>query len=203
MRRSSSWGDKVVEDISPVVILGRDSQKGTYILRIRLNKSRRVRFGKFKRGKLIGLPAGEYAYVGSALGEKGASSLAFRLLRHATRSGKKRAHGIRKEMVECFGTVDLGKADLLPQKAKKKHWNVDYLLDLPVVEIVQVFAVRSSRRLENAFARLLEKDPKTQIIEKGLGAGDAAGSTHLLRVEVEEEWWEELVERLKTIAALT
>lgn len=193
----------MVEDILPVVILGGGSQGGTYILRIRLDEGKRMRFGRFKKGKLVYLPAGEYAYVGSALGEKGASSLTFRLLRHATRSGKKRAHGIRKEMVERFGKVDLGKAGLLPQREKKKHWNVDYLLDLPVVEIVQVFAVRSSRRLENAFARLLEKDPKTQIIEKGLGAGDAAGSTHLLRVEVGEEWWEELVERLKTIAALT
>ena len=57
--------------IPQIYILGNDSQAGTYVLRIRLSKSTSLQFGRFKKGKLISLPAGVYTYVGSALSEKG------------------------------------------------------------------------------------------------------------------------------------
>ena len=81
--------------ISNIHIIGGKSQAGTYVLRIHLKENTTLQFGRFKKGKLISLPAGDYAYVGSALSEKGATSLARRLIRHATRSGNKPPHTIR------------------------------------------------------------------------------------------------------------
>ena len=72
-----------------ILIIGNDSQAGTYILRIRLKENTTLKFGKFKKGKLISLPAGDYVYIGSALSQKGSTSLARRLIRHATRSNHK------------------------------------------------------------------------------------------------------------------
>jgi len=179
------------EQRSPIVISGRSCQGGTYVLRIRLRDDTRLRFGRFGQGKLVGLPAGEYAYVGSAL-----SGLASRLVRHAARSGKKKPHAIRGEMVERFRAAGLGRTGLGPSREKKKHWHVDYLLDLEAAEITGVLVIRFPERMESVLARWLEEDQHTQIIEKGLGAGDATGSTHLLRVEAGDRWWKELAERL-------
>ena len=58
-------------EIPSIVIIGDESYAGTYILRIRLERDTALRFGRFKKGKLISLLAGEYAYIGSALAEKG------------------------------------------------------------------------------------------------------------------------------------
>ena len=41
-----------------ILIIGNDSQAGTYILRIRLKENTTLKFGRFKKGKLISLPAG-------------------------------------------------------------------------------------------------------------------------------------------------
>lgn len=79
-------------EIPNIFLIGKDSQAGTYVLRIRLKEDTELKFGRFKKGKLISLPAGDYTYVGSALSEKGATSLARRLVRHATRSGDKPPH---------------------------------------------------------------------------------------------------------------
>ena len=166
------------------------------MLRIRLAREVGIRFGGFKRGKEVLMPAGEYAYVGSALAEKGGASLARRVVRHATRSERKRPHAIRAEMVECFGKVGLGAGNLLSGRAKKKRWNVDFLLDLEEAGVVGVIVARSPARLEGRLAHMLEEDPQTGVVEKGLGAGDAVGETHLLRVEGGEAWWARLAERV-------
>ena len=64
--------DSVIQwKIPPIVLIGDESQAGTYILRIHLKEDTSLQFGRFKKGKLISLPAGDYAYVGSALSEKG------------------------------------------------------------------------------------------------------------------------------------
>ena len=175
--------------IPSIHIIGDDSQAGTYILRIRLKKDTALQFGRFKKGKLISLPAGDYTYVGSALSEKGATSLARRLIRHATRSGDRSPHTIRKNMINRFAECGLGPQDILPKSGKKLFWNVDFLLDLQSAEIVNVIAIRSPERLEHTIAGLLEHDTDTRIIEKGLGANDAPCNTHLLRVKTDEMWW--------------
>ena len=175
--------------IPSIRIIGDNSQAGTYILRIRLKENTTLQFGRFKKGKLISLPAGDYTYVGSALSEKGAPSLARRLIRHATRSRDNSPHAIREEMINQFAERGLGNGNLLPKHGKTLHWNVDFLLDLQSAEIVNIFAIRSPKRLENRIARWLERDPHTEIIEPGLGANDAPGATHLLCIRADRTWW--------------
>ena len=182
-----------------ILIIGNDSQAGTYILRIRLKENTTLKFGRFKKGKLVSLPAGDYVYIGSALSEKGSTSLARRLIRHATRSGDKPPHAIREAMVKQFHNCGLGPSDPLPKNGKKLFWNVDFLLDLPSVELVNIFAIRSSERLENRLAKQLERDPHTEIIERGLGANDAPGATHLLRIRADKIWWASLMDKVRAV----
>ncbi|MDE0043703.1 MAG: GIY-YIG nuclease family protein [Candidatus Poribacteria bacterium] len=172
-----------------IVLIGDESQAGTYVLRIHLKEDTSLQFGRFKKGKWISLPAGDYAYVGSALSEKGATSLARRLVRHATRSGEKRPHRIREKMVEQFAECGLGDGNLLPKRGKTLFWNIDFLLDLEAAEIEGFSAIRSPERLEDRLAKKLEQDPHTQVVERGLGANDVPGNTHLLRVRADESWW--------------
>ncbi|RKU35234.1 DUF123 domain-containing protein [Candidatus Poribacteria bacterium] len=182
--------------IPSVLIIGNASQAGTYLLRMRLKEDTTLQFGGFKKGKLISLPAGDYVYVGSALSEKGATSLARRLIRHATRSSNKPPHIIRAEMITRFAERGLGPRDLLPKRGKTLHWNVDFLLDLQSAEIVNILAIRSPDRLENRIAKCLEHDPRTEIIEQGLGANDTPGSTHLLRLRADNAWWMSLADSM-------
>ena len=187
-------------EIPSILIIGDESQAGTYILRIRLKKDITLQFGRFKKGKLISLPAGEYAYIGSALSEKGATTLARRLVRHATRSGDRRPHRIRKTMLHQFAECSLGDGNLLPRQGKTLHWNVDFLLDLPSAELVGISAIRSRKRLEGSLAKELEEDPHTAVIERGLGANDVPGNTHLLHVNATEAWWASLPNLLTSMA---
>ena len=187
-------------EIPNIVIIGGESRAGTYVLRIRLIEDTTLRFGRFKKGKLISLPAGEYAYVGSALSEKGSTSLARRLIRHATRSGGQRPHYIREEMMRRFFECSLGNGNLLPKRGKTLFWNIDFLLDLDSAEIVSVYVIRSPKRLESMLAKQLERNSHTQVIERGLGANDVPGNTHLLHVRAEEPWWASLPIQLAKVA---
>lgn len=187
-------------EIPSIAIIGDESQAGTYILRIRLKTDTALRFGRFKKGKLISLPAGEYSYVGSALAEKGATMLARRLIRHATRSGHQCPHRIRETMLRQFAECGLGDANLLSQRGKTLHWNVDFLLDLPSAELVGITAIRSRKRLEDRLAKQLEEDLHTGVIERGLGANDVPGNTHLLHVSATEAWWASLPNLLVRMA---
>lgn len=185
-----------------IVFLGDDSQCGSYLLRIRLKKDKLLTFGGFKKGKLISMPAGDYVYVGSANAQRGATSLALRLGRHATRSGSKRNHAIRREMVKRFHQTGLGAGTPLSVREKHKHWNIDHFLDLSLAELTAVFVLRTEQPLERALAEFVEADPQSQIIEKGLGANDHPGHTHLLRIDAGDDWWRGLPERLSERFAL-
>ena len=184
-------------DIPRITVIGENTQAGTYILRILLQRDIELQFGRFKKGKLIYLPAGVYTYVGSALSEKGATSLARRLVRHATRSGEKPPHVIRDDMLNRFQEIGLGPKNPLPKNRKKLFWNIDHLLDLDIVDIMNVIAIRSTERLESNIAEYLENDPYTQIIEKSLGANDSPKNTHVLHVNADEQWWLSLSNNLK------
>ncbi|MDE0187159.1 MAG: DUF123 domain-containing protein [Candidatus Poribacteria bacterium] len=186
-----------------IVIMGGESQAGTYVLRIHLIEDTTLRIGRFKRGKLISLPAGEYCYVGSALSEKGSTSLARRLIRHATRSGGQAPHRIRDEMMRRCVECGLGNGNMLPKRGKTLFWNIDFLLDLCSAEITGVYAVRSGNRLESRLAKHLERDSHTEVIERGLGANDVPGNTHLLLVRAEEPWWDSLPIQLSNLAEVT
>ncbi len=181
---------------SNLILIGEKGHAGTYLLRIRLAEDTEIRFGRFKKGYPIFLPAGDYVYVGSALAEKGATSLARRLVRHATRSANLPPHAIRCEMIRRFTECGLGIGNLIPRRGKTLHWHIDFLLQLQSAEIVNVIVLRSPERLENRIAERLEQDSDTQIIERNLGANDAPGSTHLLRVNAGNTWWEFLAAQL-------
>lgn len=175
--------------IPKIVILGTETQAGTYVLRIRLKEDKTLRFGGFKKGKLISLPKGDYTYIGSALSEKGSTSLARRLVRHATRCGDKPPHRIRTEMIGKFSECGLGPPNPTPINGKTLYWNIDHMLDLMSVEVLNVLIIRSSVRLENAIASFLENSAGTRIIEKSLGANDAPRYTHILYVKHYDAWW--------------
>jgi Uri superfamily endonuclease len=184
---------------TPLVVLGGTSQSGSYVLRIAVCEELGVPFGRFRAGREIVVPAGECVYVGSALGRRGSVSLGRRLVRHATRTAGKPPHAIRSHMLDVFARVGLGGADLLPRRPKTLFWNVDHLLDREEAEIAGVIAVRSEQRMEKVLGQLLEHDPRMSVIERGLGANDVPGNTHILRVEANEAWWRALPERVRAL----
>jgi len=179
-----------------LVFIGAGSVGGTYVLRIRVNKRLNISFGRFKGGKKIVVTPGDYVYIGSALAERGACCLAKRLVRHATRTGKKQPHLIREVMRKEFSSVGLGSDDLRPKAGKHLRWNIDYLLDEPSVELVAAYLIRSRLRLEGELGKLLENDPETVVFERGLGANDIPNNTHLLRVAANDDWWQCLPAKL-------
>jgi Uri superfamily endonuclease len=182
-----------------IITLGGASPSGSYLLRIRVAEDRALAFGRFRRGKIIEVPAGDYVYVGSALARTGSTSLARRLVRHATRTDPKPAHAIRDELILQFRADGLRPEELLPKGAKRLHWNVDHLLDLESAALVGVIAIRSGTRIERELGQLLERDPSTRIIEHGLGANDVRGNTHLMQVDADDAWWEALPGRVATL----
>jgi Uri superfamily endonuclease len=183
-----------VNKSNPVTTLGSDAQTGAYLLRLWVNQDLNLSFGRFQQGEAIAIPAGEYIYVGSAMNPKG--GLARRLLRHATRGLGQTPHPIRSAMLSVFKTLGLGNQDLSPPNGKKLHWNIDYLLELKEVILTHALLIRTTSYIEKELGRLLETDPCTQIIVKGLGANDIPGNTHLLRVLANERWWKTLPQKL-------
>ena len=99
-------------------------------------------------------------------------------------------------MLLRFAECGLGDENLLPRRGKTLHWNVDFLLDLPSAELVGVSAIRSHERLEDRLGKQLEADPHTKIIERGLGANDVPGNTHVLHVSATDTWWASLPDLL-------
>lgn len=178
-----------------VVVLGDDYHSGVYLLRIRVMQPLSLAVGRFRGGRALGFPVGDYLYVGSALATKGATSLAMRLLRHATRSSPLPPHQLRATLAEVFAGCGLGNGQL--PTAKRLHWHVDYLLDQPDVELSQVFVLRTDRPLEAALAEWLAAEEMTFIIQKGLGARDYPEQTHLLGVRAPAPWWAALPGQLQ------
>lgn len=181
-----------------LTFLGGASTSGSYVLRIRLASPVELAFGRFKGGKRIALEPGEYADIGSALGRRGSVSLGRRLVRHASRTGVKPPHPIRSEMLERFPSLRLG-ANLLPANGKNLFWNVDHLLDRDEATLTAAIVIRSDARMEREIGQLLERDTATVVFERGLGANDVPGNTHILRVDADEAWWVDLPKRLDAL----
>jgi Uri superfamily endonuclease len=95
-----------------------------------------------------------------------------------------------------FVRRSLGQGDLRPKDGKHLKWNVDHLLQRPCVELVAAYVIRCHDRIEGDLGRLLLNDPVTVAFAPGLGAADYEGSTHLLRVDADEHWWNELPSRI-------
>ncbi len=161
--------------------LGDGCDTGAYILWLDARSDLAVAFGRFQGGRPVSVPAGAYAYVGSAMGG-GATSLTGRLLRHATRTAGKPPHAIRDELPGQFRVAGMGDRPIHPPTAKRLRWHIDYLLDESAIEIAYVTIVRSAERHESALARWLASLPGALPLRSGLGASDAPGETHLFRM---------------------
>lgn len=184
-----------------VTVIGEeDTAGGVYVLLVRLAAPVSIAFGGFHGGIPEDLDAGYYVYTGSARAQKGPSSLSSRLIRHATRSGDLPYHEIRPRLADAFDGLGLWNGRL--PAGKNLFWNVDYLLDRSEAEIEKVLAVRTSDRREGDVARLVEDDEHTSYIVRGLGANDAPGNTHLLRLDAPPEWWASLPERVERLLTM-
>ena len=181
-----------------VVIWGEEGvQSGAYVLRIRVERPLTVVFGRHRGGRPLAVPAGHVIYVGSAMGRKGSTTLARRLLRHVTRSGQRPPHSLRASLLHCFRRAGLGSRRLKPPEEKRLHWHVDYLLDEVAAELDAVLAIRSSRRKEEQVAGVLARWPHTAALSQGLGATDAAARTHLLCLAGGAAAWPDLLRTLR------
>ncbi len=182
-----------------LVFLGDGSSAGgTYLLRIRVRSPLNIRLGKFRGGKRILFLPGDYAYVGSALAKRGATCLARRLVRHATRTNEQTPHPIQTLMQKMFVQKGMGHGDLRPSNGKRFHWHVDYLLDQASTDLVAAYVIRSPLPIEAELGRLLAADPGTAFVEPGMGASDIPGNTNLLAVR-NQNWWRSLPEKVETI----
>ncbi len=172
-----------------ITILGNAGVQGVYLLRLALSAPLPVAFGRFAGGRVFVLPAGDYLYVGSAMGKWGATALAGRLLRHATRSGDQPAQAIREALF-----AELQQASMHPKRPthKRCHWHIDYLLDQADVTLCQIYALRTATPIEAQLARWLMAEAVTTTVVPGLGASDDRGATHLLSVTAPTAWWQAL-----------
>ena len=179
---------------SKITILGDIHPCGVYLLAIQLTEDEELAFGEFQHGEKICFPEGTYLYVGSAYGQHRSSSLGYRLLRHASRSGSGIPHLIRPELEK-----ELNIAGLLGSIPKRKtiHWHIDYLLDLPTAEIRGVVALRTKWQIEDEVGDRVAAEDETLILAPGLGASDYPGKTHIFFVDADIQWWSHLPELLR------
>lgn len=171
--------------MSAIVVLGDEGQQGgVYLLRLRVVESLAVRFGRFRGGASVAVPAGEAVYVGSAR-----RALAPRLLRHASRANGW-PHPIRAAMLAEFAAAGLGGLRLPAEK--RLRWHVDYLLEETAVTLTHALIIRAAEPLEKSLAHWLAARPETRPIAPGLGASDAGpggAPAHLLAVTAPDDWW--------------
>ncbi len=172
-------------------------ESGAYVLRMRVAAPLSLSFGRFQGGRPVTAPAGEALYVGSAMGRRGSSTLARRLLRHATRTPPLPPHPIRDELLISLQDAGMGGLALAPPAGKRLRWHIDYLLDRPEVALTHILAVRSLHPLEATLAQRLNTDPYTALIAPGLGASDGAAPAHLLHLDAPPGWWEALVDEFR------
>lgn len=169
---------------------------GAYLLRINLEQTTQLAFGRFKGGERIELKRGTYLYVGSAMARKGSTSLSHRLLRHSRRSGDRPVHRIHTALAQHLHALSLLPTPLAPASTKKLRWHIDHLLDLSTAELAAVYLLHSAISLEAPLASFFAADPHTTIFVPGLGANDAPGHTHLFYCAATTSWWNALNERL-------
>ncbi len=178
---------------------GNQAQGGTYLLRLVTAESLAVQFGRFQNGRSLPVAPGDYLYVGSALAASGSTSLARRLLRHASRTDPAAPHALRANMLQIFPQIGLGPTPLRPPAGKKLRWHVDYLLEQTAVSLESVYFIRQTAvGLETAVAHFLLTLPQVAPLAVGLGSSDDPGGTHLLRVVADRAWWLAFPERLTT-----
>ncbi len=165
----------LANDLRPLTFFGdRALVCGTYLLHICVRKGLWIRYGRFHQGQPIETPAGQYLYIGSALGRNGAASLPHRLLRHTTRAAAL-PHPIRQTVTDAF--------QMEAPAAKRLRWHVDYLVEETSVAIHHITIIQNRQRLESDIARILTNLPECRPLAPGLGATDDPGLSHILRLQ--------------------
>jgi Uri superfamily endonuclease len=86
---------------------------------------------------------------------------------------------------------------------KTPFWHIDYLLDESAVTLEAVLAVRSGDRLEARLASWLGNYRWTSLLRAGLGAADAPGETHLVRLHGGASAWNTLLREVSELLAVT
>lgn len=147
---------------------------GTYLLHICVKTDLSIQYGRFHQGQPIETPAGQYLYIGSALGRKGGASLPHRLLRHTTRAAGP-PHPIGQALADAF--------QMEAPAAKRLRWHVDYLVEETAVAIHHITIIQNRQRLESDIARILTNLPECRPLAPGLGATDDPGLSHILRLQ--------------------
>jgi len=187
----------MVGQIPQLYFVGKAGVQGIYILHLNVDSPINVTFGRFQGGHPIPIPAGDYLYVGSALGKRGATTLAGRLLRHTTRSGDRPPHAIQSPLrmqLQERGLIPAGSVGAT--RPKRLFWHIDYLVDRLEAEIIQIFILHTSNRIESAIACTLAAAPAITPVAPGLGASDDPHATHLLRVDAQAAWWHNVPQQL-------
>lgn len=172
-----------------IIILGETISTGCYLLRIQLLQAQKIQFGRYNQSGAHFLPKGDYIYIGSALGNKGASSLGYRLMRHLTRCSGDTPHAIRGECATQL--YNAGIQAKVPRN-KKCHWHIDYLLEIPQAQVIGIIILRSQADYEKQIAAAFANLPETSTPVPGLGASDHPGNTHLFHITAGADWWSRL-----------
>ena len=165
----------MVVNYKNMTVIGNGLPNGIYVLLIIVLSDLDLAFGRFK---------------------KGATCLARRLVRHAIRTSDRVPHQIRTNMLDFFSNLKLATGEFIPRTPKTLYWNIDHLLNRNEVEIKGLACLRTNEPLEAKIGKQLELRPDTNIIEKGLGANDIKGNTHLLRFADSQKNWPSLIDSL-------
>lgn len=188
-----------------ICAIGDEHPNGTYMYLIRLSNSTSIPFGRFKKGKEIHLTSGYYVYIGSALSKRGSTSLGNRLSRHLRRTPGLKEHQLRHNLVEFFDEIGITYAR--KPSDKTLFWNIDHFNNLIDAEIIGVIFVRNPIALENTWSEFIENLDVSHVFEKGLGANDTIGHTHVQQIILKDcnnekeymEWWIQLPPQLPRI----
>ncbi|TXT61550.1 MAG: hypothetical protein BAJALOKI2v1_20003 [Promethearchaeota archaeon] len=109
--------------------------KGTYLLVIEINQTSSIEIGALKT---IRFPKGFFIYVGSAMGQRGSTTLVNRVKRH-----------------------------IKPITQKKFHWHIDYFLANEKTVIKKIILLPASEKYECNLAKALIKTADGNIRDFG------------------------------------
>lgn len=188
-----------------VCAIGDIHPNGTYMYLIKLSNGISIPFGRFKKGKEIHLSSGYYVYIGSALSKRGSTSLGNRLSRHLRRNPGLKEHQLRPNLIGFFDEIGITYAR--KPSDKTLFWNIDHLNNLTEAEIIGVIFIRNPVALENSWSEFIEKLDVSHVFEKGLGANDSIGHTHVQKIILVNgqnkkdymRWWGQLPSQLPRI----
>jgi hypothetical protein len=97
-------------------------------------------------------------------------------------------------MMAQFPSFDLGHHE--SSGMKNPRWNVDWPLNQMCANLTAAYAISTWWEVEGHLAKFLENDDATVVFKRRLGARDFKDNTHVLRVDADETWWDQLPEKL-------